>query len=576
MRVAAQLEFAAIDGGLALEVAQTDPGHGATSSVADRDALGPVAGLVLASLAVCALTVVLARSLISPGMARPPAFTYLFLRDEPPAAWLSCLLIVAAASLGTACRRVSDRLFVSALARDPRAFIVCATAALAASALLVYRAHPLSMDEYAPLFQARVFARGSLIAQVPAELVPRLVPPVRWFIEASADGRLVSAYWPGFALLLTPFAWLGVPWLLNPLIGGATLFAIWRIAARIWPGTAAPGWALLLAAASPAFAVNAISLYSMPAHLLASLCFALLLLEPTRRRLVLAGAVGSLALTLHNPLPHTLFALPWIAALALRPGRLRNLPALAAGYLPGVLLLGVGWFWVRAQVGAAEETAARGAEAAVGSLARLAFALPSLGSLWHRVMNLSELALWAVPGLLVLACLGAWWRREESTVRLLGASAALTLVGYMFVPYDQGHGWGYRYFHAAWGALPLLGAAALEHASAGAILRRTVLAAALGSLIAANAMRFSQARGFIDGQLRQIPTAPAPARFEVVFLRLDRGYYTIDLVQNDPFLDGSRWVLLSGGSDEDARFMTRFPNARRVVRTAVAELWQIE
>lgn len=548
--------------------------RGGTAAGRLRVGLPSVAILVIVTLGLSALTVLLARSFVW-GPARPPAFEYLFLRNEPRAAWLSWVIVLAAATAGIAWKRLPERLFVVALARDPRAFIICATAALATSAVLVYRGHPLSMDEYAPVFQARIFARGSLVAQVPPELVQRLVPPFRWFIEASSDGRLVSSYWPGFALLLTPFAWAGAPWLLNPLIGGATLWMLWRIARRLWPDTAACGWALLLTAASPAFVVNAISLYSMPAHLLASLCFTALLLDPTPRRLLCAGAVGSLALTLHNPLPHTLYAIPWLGALALRRGRVRSLATLAAGYLPGFVLLGAGWFWVRAQVGGNEETAARGLGAVASILGRLAFTLPSLDLLRSRAVNLSELALWAVPGLLALACAGAWWRRAEPALRLLAASALLTLAGYFFVPYDQGHGWGYRYFHASWGALPLLAAGALEHPAAGASLRRLTLIAALASLLLGNGLRFFQVRSFIDGHLRQVPTPSAPARFEVVFMRPNRGYYTVDLVQNDPFLEGSRWILLSRGAEDDARFMAHFfPGARCAVRTPLAELWQ--
>ena len=535
----------------------------------------PVLVVLLVTSALCSLALLLARAFTWPAQGRPRAFEYLFLRNEPTAAWLSCAIILGAALAATGVRSLPDRMFVARLARDPRAFIACITAALIACALLVYRGHPLSMDEYAPVFQARIFARGALVAHVPPELVQRLIPPIRWFIEASPDGRLVSSYWPGFALLLAPFAWLGAPWLLNPLIGGATLLVIWRIARGLWPDTAAAGWAVLLTAASPAFVVNAISLYSMPAHLLASLCFAALLLDPTPRRLFLAGAVGSLALTLHNPVPHTLFALPFIVALAVRPGRVGKLGALAAGYLPGIALLGAGWFWVRAQIGGNPETVAGGA-GALSVLTRLAFALPSASSFWSRGVNLAELALWAVPGLLALACIGAVWRRSEPAVRLLTASALLTAVAYVFVPYDQGHGWGYRYFHAAWGALPLLAAGALEHPRAVAPLRKTALIGALASLLLGNGLRLGQVRSFIDSQLRQIPSAPAPARLEVVFLRPDRGYYTVDLVQNDPFLDGSRWILLSRGPDEDARLMARFPGARRVVRTTVGELWQAD
>ncbi|MGZ6126540.1 MAG: hypothetical protein ACXWLR_16340, partial [Myxococcales bacterium] len=269
--------------------------------------------------------------------------------------------------------------------------------------------------------------------------------------------------------------------------------------------------------------------------------------------------------------------LPFIVALAVRPGRWRNLAALAAGYLPGLALLGLGWFLVRTRVAGNAETAAHGALAATRKLGQLAFALPSLDSLWSRGVNLSELALWAVPGLLALACAGAWWLRRESFARLFAASALLTLLGYLFVPYDQGHGWGYRYFHAAWGALPLLAAAALEHARAGPSLRRMAVIAAAGSLVFGNALRLSQVRSFIDAQLRQVPKAPAPSRFEVVFMRQDRGYYTLDLVQNDPFLEGSRWYLFSSGPQDDERFMAHFfPRARRALRTPVAELWQMD
>jgi len=550
------------------------PGTGRSAEAAAP--LQPVLIVLLVTSALCSLALLLARAFTWPASGRPPAFEYLFLRNEPAAAWLSCAIILGAALAATAMRPLPERMFVARLTRDPRAFIACVTAGLIACALLVYRGHPLSMDEYAPVFQARIFARGALVARVPPELVQRLIPAIRWFIEASPDGRLVSAYWPGFALLLTPFVWLGAPWLLNPLVGGATLLVIWHIGRRLWPDTAAAGWAVLLTAASPAFVVNAISLYSMPAHLLGSLCFFALLLDPTPRRLFLAGAVGSLALTLHNPVPHTLFALPLIVVLAVRPGRIGKLAALAAGYLPGLALLGAGWFWVRAQIGGNAETAAGGA-GALSVLSRLAFALPSASSLWSRSVNVAELALWAVPGLLALACIGAIWRRSEPSVRLLTASALLTAVAYVFVPYDQGHGWGYRYFHAAWGVLPLLAAGALEHPRAVGPLRRTALIAALASLLLGNGLRLGQARSFIDAHLAQIPEVAGAHLQQVVFVDASRGSYAIDLVQNDPFLESEKWILISHGDAPDARFMRAFfPRARRAATGPVASVWVIE
>ena len=533
--------------------------------------------LVLAALALSALTFcLLPAALPARHSGRPAAFEFLFLRDEPAAAWLSGAIIAAAALCAQLWPRLPERFLAARIAARPFAFIALVTAVLAASALLVYRAHPLSMDEYAPLFQARVFARGALFGRAPPELVHRLVPPFRWFIEASPDGRMVSAYWPGFALLLTPFVWLHVPWLLNPLVGGATLYVLWKIARRLWPEGAAPGWAVLFAAASPAFTVNAISYYSMAAHLLASLCFALLLLQPAPRRLLGAGAVGSLALALHNPLPHALFALPFIAGLALQPRRLRNLSLLAAGYLPGCVLLGLGWMWVRAQVSTAAEVSAQGVGGTLSALRHLAFAWPSLDVLGDRAINFAELTNWAVPGLVALACAGAWQLRRNPLLRMFALSALATFAAYLFVPYDQGHGWGYRYMHAAWAALPLLAAGCVE-AAREASLRRALALAAAASLLLATALRFVQVRTFIDGQLAQLPASPRPAPLEVILLRTDRGYYTQDLVQNDPFMEGTRWILFSRGPAEDARFMRgSFKGARLAVHTDIADLWQIE
>ena len=462
-------------------------------------------------------------------------------------------------------------LFRSRLAADPRPFIAAATLVLAAAALLVYRAHPLSMDEYAPLFQARAFARGRLAGQVPSELVPRLVPPIRWFIEAAPSGAMLSSYWPGFALLLTPFVLLGCPWLLNPLLGGATLLLVWRLARRIWPDTAAAGWAVLFTAASPAFTVNAISYYSMGAHLAASLCFAVLILE---ERLFLAGVVGSLALALHNPFPHTLFALPWLAAIALRPGRVRNLARLALGYAPGMIVLLGGWMLCRARFTHPVETR-RGILAGFDLIRQLAFTAPSLDLLLVRTMNLAELGSWAVPLLLPLAMLGAARSWSHPPARLLAMSALVTLVGYAFVQFDQGHGWGFRYFHGVWATLPLFAASGLEGPRASTALRKLALAAGIGSLALCTPLRFWQVRTFIDAHLAQLP--PAQGKQSVVFVDILHGSYTIDLVQNDPFLAGTRWMLISFGEREDRAFMqTYFPGARLAAAGAVASVWEVE
>ncbi len=60
-------------------------------------------------------------------------------------------------------------------------------------------------------------------------------------------------------------------------------------------------------------------------------------------------------------------------------------------------------------------------------------------------------------------------------------------------------------------------------------------------------------------------------------VHMKEGYYTIDLVQNDPFLDSSRWMLMSRGPEDDTQFMGEaFPRARKVAESSTASVWRVE
>ena len=93
-------------------------------------------------------------------------------------------------------------------------------------------------------------------------------------------GQVVSSYWPGFALLLTPFEFFGVPWLCNPVLGALTVLVLHRLALELVGSRELAGLAVLLGLASTAVSINSISFYSMTAHALANAIFALLLLKP--------------------------------------------------------------------------------------------------------------------------------------------------------------------------------------------------------------------------------------------------------------------------------------------------------
>jgi hypothetical protein len=434
------------------------------------------------------------------------------------------------------------------------------------------------MDEYVVLFQARVFAAGALHGQFLPELLDNLIPREfqNYFLMVNRHtGAVFSAYWPGFSLLLAPFVWLDIPWACNPTLVAASMLMIARIARELIPSPAAAGWAMLFALASPAFVANGITYYSMPAHLLLNLFFVWLLLSRSRGHLFLAGAVGGFALALHNPFPHAVFALPWIFWLATRRGEWHwNIFWIGLGYLATGVPLVVGWtLWQREwlQIPAASGVAQAVVTMAPSLLERAVSVIqgffrvlqwPDELIVYARLGGLAKLWLWASPLLLLLA----WWGGRGSKsppLRLLGASALVTFFAYFLVRFDQGHGWGYRYFHPAWGVLPILGAAGAIKLAAlpgdGVRWSCALVALTLASLIVANGLRFQQMGSFMADHLAQFPPRVS-AEFRVV-LHNHRGYYGYDLIQNDPWLRGSEIILLGEGAKGRALVDRYFPVA---------------
>lgn len=526
-----------------------------------------VAGISVAISCYIALALALQRS----GIANPfdtPIFRHLVLFQD----YYTLLPFVAILALAlSAPARTLGMLAASWCGRHVWAVALVTTAVLAAGTHAVYHNHPLSMDEYSQLFQSEIFAQGRLTGQFPPALVDWLVPPrlQGWFMRVSVEtGAVVSAYWPGFSLILTPFTALGVPWLLNPLIGGATILIMHRIALLLFEDAESAGFVVLLTLASPAVTINALSYYAMSAHLLASALYVLLLVRPTPRRALLAGLTGSLALVLHNPAPHLLFALPWIAWLALRPGSLRerlgNLGALLAGYLPLCLLLGWGWSFFLESLSLRQPLAAIASPGSAGrmalnSLQSIAAIAPGSG-LGIQLLGFCKLWIWAVPGLVAVAALGAWRLRKQQGYWLaMIGSALLTYFAYFLVRFDQGHGWGYRYFHAAWLVLPLLAAGAALDKRAPSPLHAYLAGCAVLSLAILTAFSALQVERHISRHLSQVPTA-AKGSARVVIVDHTTGYYTWDLAQNDPFLRNPVIRLVSRNPQLDRDMMAKnFP-----------------
>ncbi|WP_413850578.1 hypothetical protein [Albidovulum sp.] len=108
----------------------------------------------------------------------------------------------------------------------PAGFTVAASLALGAFA---FQHLPHVEDEVAYLFQARTFAAGALSVPAPPEAAQ---PGLDYYLLQVRDGRWFSTSVPGWPLALAPFAALGVPWLLNPLLAGLSVLLAYRIALR--------------------------------------------------------------------------------------------------------------------------------------------------------------------------------------------------------------------------------------------------------------------------------------------------------------------------------------------------------
>jgi hypothetical protein len=462
--------------------------------------------------------------------------------------------------------------------RHPYIIALAAVAMTALGAVIVYRDYPLSMDEYAAVFQSKIFASGRLFALLPRDLIDWLV--VRGFngsflVASPETGRAIEHYWPGFALLLAPFQFFRVPWLCNASLAGLAILLVYWITKEITGDRRAAGWALLFTVASGVFVADAVSYYSMQAHLTANLLFVALLIRPTRYRALGGGLVGSLALILHNPVPHALFAAPWIVAMAMDRDQRSYLRPLMLGYLPG-LGAGLGWAVFRSDIA----SVAHDGLSVVSGAADGIFAWPDATILNMRAAALAKMWIWAVPCLFVFALLGRLRHRDNRYVRLLTQSAVLTFVAYFFVRFDQGHGWGYRYFHSAWGTVPILAGCAMTNQSERASQEHLRLVSFAGAVAIMNLFivvpfQLHQISGFISQHLAQLPAPKRPGN-NVYFIHPRGGFYVADMVQIDPLLRDRDLLLVSHGAELDAQMIRRnWPDAVKLASERAADQWSL-
>jgi hypothetical protein len=134
--------------------------------------------------------------------------------------------------------------------------------------------------------------------------------------------------------------------------------------------------------------------------------------------------------------------------------------------------------------------------------------------------------------------------------------------------------------HSAWFVLPLLAALALSSASgnagSAAQLRAMAAWAAVLSLVVVNGLRLAQVEQFVSGHLKQVPplAQESGAPHQVIFVDPRNGFYSRDLVQNDPFLAGGRIIMLGSESEPLEGLMAKhFPDHRKAAAGPWGQHW---
>ena len=165
--------------------------------------------------------------------------------------------------------------------------------------------------------------------------------------------------------------------------------------------------------------------------------------------------------------------------------------------------------------------------------------------------------------------------RERPIIRDAALSCLLTFGFYYFFYLDQGHGWGYRYFHGTLSCLILVavtGWGALIEKTGERRARNFLFVAMAASLFIALPLRCFQAESFIR-PFADASEALHSMKAKVVGIDPRLAWYSADLIRNDPFLaDRPVVVALVNLWPAEVAALARAGRAQFVSREEMKEL----
>lgn len=399
----------------------------------------------------------------------------------------------------------------------------------------------LCMDEYLVDFQAQIFLGKKLVGNIPScwtEFVYAMTPD---YVQVSNDNTYwVPQYLPGFAAFKAAFIFLRIPSLLNPLMCAISLVSIADIAKKIWPQNKhAPVLAAILLFSSSQFLLTSMTVYSWPAHLCLNLVWLWLYIRDDRMGLILLPWVGIMAIGLHRPQVHALFALPFLLRM-LKTKHWHTVCYVASVYFFGCCI----WLlWIKFILPVSID---RSFASEMG--------IPGIMQVHTRMMNLVYLVSWQNLASSVLAIVFfIKWRQMPPILKDIAFGFLLTFGFYLFLRGTGGHGWGARHIHSALGNMVLLsvgGFYACHKAQQSEYLYRFLIFSTALACLVQLPIRCMQAESFVR------PYAKAMANIEsikapVVVVDDLSVYYGQDLIRNDPFLRSEPIIMSKRRLTED-------------------------
>jgi hypothetical protein len=400
---------------------------------------------------------------------------------------------------------------------------------------VVFHRFLLADDEYSAWFQAVIFARGKWSATVAADWCPWIknMTPTSVGIPAPCTWHL--GFFPLHSMVRAGFFQLGADWLSGPVTAAASVLLIGVIARRLWPQKPRRAWvAMVVLATSTQLLFMSMTMFSMPTHLLFALIWLWLYVVDSQWSVVVLPWVGALALGVHSPFPHLLFAGVFILRY-LRDRRFAVTLYVAAVYASTLV-------WWRDRL--SEWSGSAGTLAAATNGVRAAavgsWHIPDLVGIYAHTMSVTLIGTWNMPlmGVCVIAAAVSWSRLDTfSRDAVLSLILTVCLRGVM-PPYMDGEGWGYRYVYANLGLLALVTAVGVEVLTVAMGSRRAVLlfaASAVAAVAIQLPMRAVQVRRVIDPYYRTSRFFAAQPESVVAF-HAAQFLWARQLVRNDPFL----------------------------------------